>query len=256
MRSAPPTSRSSRSSATWWDADDAHPCAPALRARRAARRAAAAGRMGPGGAAAVAHLPAGSGAGPDHLELRPVPEPRPAGATPAGQLRLLDRGARQRAAPGDHHEPAAQADPALVGAWRRVRGGGPRHPAGAAAHRADRAAAGRPRGRLRRAHRGHHGRDRHGRARVRGPRPGPVAAAVAVAYALLWEGAVVGVAPSASSLSVRGYAEGVLASILDRGGGPVLDARLGPVSATVLALAVTVLALALARRRLGRMDMP
>ncbi len=79
---------------------------------------------------------------------------------------------------------------------------------------------------------------------------------VGVAYALLWEGAVVGVAPSASSLSVRGYAEGVLASILDRGGGPVLDARLGPVSATVLALAVTVLALALARRRLGRMDMP
>ncbi len=79
---------------------------------------------------------------------------------------------------------------------------------------------------------------------------------VGVAYALLWEGAVVGVAPSASSLSVRGYAEGVLASVLDRGGGPVLDARLGPVSATVLALAVTVLALALARRRLGRMDMP
>ncbi len=79
---------------------------------------------------------------------------------------------------------------------------------------------------------------------------------VGIAYALLWEGAVVGAAPSASSLSVRGYAQGVLAAILDRGGGPTLDARLGPVTATVLALAVTVLALALARRRLGRIDMP
>jgi ABC-2 type transport system permease protein len=79
---------------------------------------------------------------------------------------------------------------------------------------------------------------------------------VGLAYALLWEGAVVGVAPSASSLSVRGYVQGVLAAILDRGGGPELNARLGPVSATVLALVVTLLALALARRRLGRMDLP
>ncbi len=79
---------------------------------------------------------------------------------------------------------------------------------------------------------------------------------VGLAYALLWEGAVVGVAPSASSLSVRGYVQGVLAAILDHGGGPQLDARLGPVSATVLALVVTLLALALAHRRLGRMDLP
>src|SRR6266542_1173198 len=42
---------------------------------------------------------------------------------------------------------------------------------------------------------------------------------VGLAYALLWEGAVVGAAPSASSLSVRGYVEGVLAAILDNGGG-------------------------------------
>jgi ABC-2 type transport system permease protein len=79
---------------------------------------------------------------------------------------------------------------------------------------------------------------------------------VGLAYALLWEGAVVGVAPSASSLSVRGYVQGVLAAILDRGGGPQLSARLGPVSATFLALVVTLLALALARRRLARMDLP
>ena len=79
---------------------------------------------------------------------------------------------------------------------------------------------------------------------------------VGLVYALLWEGAVVGVAPSASSLSVRGYVEGVLAAILDRGGGPTLDARLGPLAATILALVVTVLALAFARRRLARMDLP
>jgi len=76
---------------------------------------------------------------------------------------------------------------------------------------------------------------------------------VGLAYALLWEGALVSVAPSASSMSVRGYAEGVLASILTRSG---LDfpARLGPLSATLLALVVTLLALVLAVRRLERMD--
>jgi len=79
---------------------------------------------------------------------------------------------------------------------------------------------------------------------------------VGLAYALLWEGAVVGVAPSASSLSVRGYVQGVLAAILDGGGGPELSTRLGPVSATILALVVTLLALALARGRLARMDLP
>ena len=76
---------------------------------------------------------------------------------------------------------------------------------------------------------------------------------VGLAYALLWEGALVSVAPSASSLSIRGYAEGVLASIVARSG---LDfsTRLGPLSATLLALVVTLLALALATRRLARMD--
>ena len=79
---------------------------------------------------------------------------------------------------------------------------------------------------------------------------------VGLAYALLWEGAVVGVAPSASSMSVRGYVEGILAAILDGGGGPALITRLGPVSATVLALVVTLLALTVAQTRLTRMDLP
>jgi ABC-2 type transport system permease protein len=78
---------------------------------------------------------------------------------------------------------------------------------------------------------------------------------VGLVYALLWEGAVVSVAPSASSLSIRGYTEGVLAAVL-RGGGLDLPTRLGPVSATVLAAVVTLAALALAVRRLERMDIP
>ena len=78
---------------------------------------------------------------------------------------------------------------------------------------------------------------------------------VGLAYALLWEGAVVSVAPSAASLSIRGYTEGVLAAVLS-GGGPELTTRLGPVSATVLAAVVTLAALALAVRRLERMDIP
>jgi ABC-2 type transport system permease protein len=75
---------------------------------------------------------------------------------------------------------------------------------------------------------------------------------VGLAYALLWEGAVVGVAPSASSLSIRGYTEGVLAALLS--GGVDLTTRLGPVSATVLAATVTLAVLAVAARRLQRMD--
>jgi ABC-2 type transport system permease protein len=78
---------------------------------------------------------------------------------------------------------------------------------------------------------------------------------VGLAYALLWEGAVVSVAPSAASLSIRGYTEGVLAAVLG-GGGPELTTRLGPVSATVLAAVVTLAALVLAERRLERMDIP
>src|SRR4029450_2101062 len=78
---------------------------------------------------------------------------------------------------------------------------------------------------------------------------------VGLAYALLWEGAVVSAAPSAASVSIRGCAEGVLAAVL-RGGGPELTTRLGPVSATVLATLVTLAALVLAVRRLERMDIP
>jgi ABC-2 type transport system permease protein len=72
-------------------------------------------------------------------------------------------------------------------------------------------------------------------------------------YALLWEGAVVSVAPSASSLSIRGYTEGVLAAVLS-GGGVDFTVRLGPVSASVLAAVVTLAALGLAVLWLERMD--
>jgi hypothetical protein len=55
-------------------------------------------------------------------------------------------------------------------------------------------------------------------------------------------------------MSVRGYAEGVLAAVVARSG---LDftTRLGPLSATLLAAVVTLLALVLAVRRLERMDL-
>jgi ABC-2 type transport system permease protein len=79
------------------------------------------------------------------------------------------------------------------------------------------------------------------------------ALAVGLVYVVLWEGALVSVAPSASSLAVRGYAEGVLAAVTAQDG-PAVPARLGPVSATVLAAVVTLLALAFATRRLSRMD--
>jgi ABC-2 type transport system permease protein len=76
---------------------------------------------------------------------------------------------------------------------------------------------------------------------------------VGLAYALLWEGALVSVAPSASSFSIRGYTEGVLAAVLS-GGGVDFTVRLGPVSASVLAAVVTLAALGLAVLRLERMD--
>jgi ABC-2 type transport system permease protein len=76
---------------------------------------------------------------------------------------------------------------------------------------------------------------------------------VGLVYALLWEGAVVSVAPSASSLSIRGYTEGVLAAVLS-GSGVDVTVRLGPVSSSVLAAVVTVAALGLADLWLERMD--
>jgi ABC-2 type transport system permease protein len=76
---------------------------------------------------------------------------------------------------------------------------------------------------------------------------------VGLVYTVLWEGALVSVAPSASSLAVRGYAEGVLAAVT-ASDGPAVPARLGPVSAVVLAAVVTLLALAFATRRLSHMD--
>jgi ABC-2 type transport system permease protein len=76
---------------------------------------------------------------------------------------------------------------------------------------------------------------------------------VGLVYTVLWEGALVSVAPSASSLAVRGYAEGVLAAVTAQDG-PAVSARLGPVSAVVMAAVVTLLALVFATRRLSRMD--
>jgi ABC-2 type transport system permease protein len=76
---------------------------------------------------------------------------------------------------------------------------------------------------------------------------------VGLVYALLWEGAVVSVAPSASSLSIRGYTEGVLAAVLS-GSGVDFTVRLGPVSSSVLAAVVTLAALGLADLWLERMD--
>jgi ABC-2 type transport system permease protein len=76
---------------------------------------------------------------------------------------------------------------------------------------------------------------------------------VGLVYALLWEGAVVSVAPSASSLSIRGYTEGVLAAVLS-GSGVDFTVRLGPVSSSVLAAVVTLAALGLAELWLERID--
>ena len=76
---------------------------------------------------------------------------------------------------------------------------------------------------------------------------------VGLVYALLWEGAVVSVAPSASSLSIRGYTEGVLAAVLS-GSGVDFTVRLGPVSSSVLAAVVTLAALGLADLWLERID--
>jgi ABC-2 type transport system permease protein len=76
---------------------------------------------------------------------------------------------------------------------------------------------------------------------------------VGLVYTVLWEGALVSVAPSASSLAVRGYAEGVLAAVTAHDG-PAVSARLGPVSSVVMAAVVTLLALVFATRRLSRMD--
>ncbi len=77
---------------------------------------------------------------------------------------------------------------------------------------------------------------------------------VGLAWTLLWEGAVARVAPGAAALSVRGWAEGVLAEVV-RPDGLGFPTRLGPVTSLVSALAVAALAFLLAARRLQRMDL-
>lgn len=77
---------------------------------------------------------------------------------------------------------------------------------------------------------------------------------IGIAYVLLWEGAVAGVAPSAAALSIRGYTEGALAGLL--GGDPLaFSSRLGPATAWVTGLLVALAAILLATRRLARMDL-
>lgn len=77
---------------------------------------------------------------------------------------------------------------------------------------------------------------------------------IGLIYVLLWEGVVVGVAPSAAALSVRGYTEGLLNAVVTPEG-LGFPARLGPVAALVGGLVVALVAMALAARRLGAMDL-
>jgi ABC-2 type transport system permease protein len=77
---------------------------------------------------------------------------------------------------------------------------------------------------------------------------------IGLAYVLLWEGVVAGAAPSAAALSVRGYTEALLAAIVDPEG-LGFSARLGPLAALMGGLLVAAAAMALAARRLNRMDL-
>lgn len=77
---------------------------------------------------------------------------------------------------------------------------------------------------------------------------------IGLAYVLLWEGVVAGVAPSAAALSIRGYTEGLLSAMVT----PVglgFDTRLGPLAAVIGALVVAAAVMAVAARRLARMDL-
>jgi ABC-type transport system involved in multi-copper enzyme maturation permease subunit len=77
---------------------------------------------------------------------------------------------------------------------------------------------------------------------------------IGLAWTLLWEGAVAGVAPGAAAVSVRGWTEGVLSAAV-RPEGLEFATRLGPVTSLVSALAVAAVAFLLAARRLHRMDL-
>jgi ABC-2 type transport system permease protein len=77
---------------------------------------------------------------------------------------------------------------------------------------------------------------------------------IGLAYSLLWEGTIAGVAPSAATLSIRGYTEGVLSAAAEPAG-LGFATRLGPVTSVTAALVVAALAFLLAARRLHRMDL-
>jgi ABC-2 type transport system permease protein len=77
---------------------------------------------------------------------------------------------------------------------------------------------------------------------------------VGLAYSLLWEGTIAGVAPSAATLSIRGYTEGMLSAAAEPDG-LGFATRLGPVTSLTAALVVAAIAFLLAARRLRRMDL-
>ena len=77
---------------------------------------------------------------------------------------------------------------------------------------------------------------------------------VGLAYSLLWEGTIAGVAPSAATLSIRGYTEAVL-SAAAQPDGLGFATRLGPVTSLTAALVVAAIAFLLAARRLRHTDL-
>jgi ABC-2 type transport system permease protein len=77
---------------------------------------------------------------------------------------------------------------------------------------------------------------------------------VGLAYALIWEGTISAVAPSAATLSIRGYTEGILSAAVQPDG-LAFATRLGPVTSLVAALAVAAIGFLLASQRLRRMDL-
>jgi ABC-2 type transport system permease protein len=77
---------------------------------------------------------------------------------------------------------------------------------------------------------------------------------VGLAYALIWEGAIASVSPSAAAASVRGWVEGILSTAVAPAG---LDftTRLGPVTSVVCILVLAAAAFVLASRRLRSADL-
>ena len=76
---------------------------------------------------------------------------------------------------------------------------------------------------------------------------------VGLAYMLLWEGTLVGLAPGLAAVSIRGLAESLFEAVLSEPGR--VGAEVGPLQAALTALAVTVAAVWIAARRFERIDL-